>query len=215
MPKYFFLLLSAVGSLLLMGSCEGIFEDLYDTPPATASDGFGFIETNAAIKSGTIYIDVTSYQRWTYISLKNKTTDTSNIVMGEEAPAVWDFALHRYDVCTNGGAAFETSYSTLDEVRSGGIPAGAVFTADTLSQVVIDMSHMMDGYLDYDTCMVNPVLSRWLDVDLSSMPPVYAPSLRPYLLRLYDGSYAALFFANFMDEASVKGYVTIKYIYPL
>ena len=46
-----------------MGSCEGIFEDLYDTPPATASDGFGFIETNAATKSGTIYIDVTSYQR--------------------------------------------------------------------------------------------------------------------------------------------------------
>ena len=114
MLKYFFLLLSAVGSLLLMGSCEGIFEDLYDTPPATASDGFGFIETNTATKSGTIYIDVTSYKRWTYISLKNKTTDTSNIVMGQEAPAVWDFAMHRYDVRTNGGAAFETSYSTLD-----------------------------------------------------------------------------------------------------
>ena len=214
MRKYFFLLLS-IGSLLLLGSCNGIFDDLYDTPTATVSDGYGFIETNPSTKSGTIYIDVTSYQRWTYIDLKHKKTDTSNIMMGEGEPASWDFAMHRYDVRTNGGAAFETSYSTLDEVRSGGIPAGAEFTPDSLSSIVIDMSHMMEGYLDYDTCMVNKVLGRWLDVDLSTMPPIYTPSLKPYLLRLSDGSYAALFFANFMDEASIKGYITIKYIYPI
>ncbi len=214
MRKYFFLL-SLFGILLLQGSCDGLFEDIYNTPAATVSDGYGFVETNTTTKSGTIYIDVTSYQSWTYISLKNKTIDTSNIVLGEAEPHVWDFAMHRYDVKTNGGAACETSYSSLDEVRNGGIPAGAVFVHDTLSQVVIDMSHMMEGYLGYDTTEVNPVLSRWLDVDLSSMPPLYTLSQKPYIMRLCDGSYAALFFSNFMNEASVKGYVTIKYIYPL
>ena len=213
MKKYIFLV-SVIGTLLLLGSCEGVFDDIYDSPAATVSDGFGFVEINPDTKSGTIYIDVTSYQRWVYINLKNKTIDTSNIVMDEAEPTAWDFAMHRYDVKTNGGAACETAYTSLDEVRSGGIPAGAEFVEDSLSQVVIDMSHMMEGYLDYDTSYVNPVLSRWLDVDLSSMPPTYTPSLKAYIIRLYDGSHAALFFSNFMDEASVKGYVTIKYIYP-
>lgn len=213
MRKYFFLL-SAIGSLLLLGSCNGLFEDLYDNPVATVSDGYGFVRIDNANKCGTIYIDVTSYKRWTYVNLRDKTTDTSNIILGQEAPAKWDFAMHRYDVKTNGGAAFETSCANIDELRKG-IPEGATFTPDTLSRVVIDMSHMMDGYLDYDTSYVNPVLSRWLYVDLSSMPPIYTLSLKPYLLRLSDGSYAALFFDNFMDESSVKGFVTIKYIYSL
>ncbi len=213
MRKYFFLI-SVIGSLLLLVSCNGLFDDLYDEPVATVSDGYGFVRVDNANKSGTIYIDVTSYKRWTYINLKDKTTDTSNIIEGQEAPAKWDFAMHRYDVKTNGGAAFESSLSSIDDLRKG-IPEGATFAADTLSRVVIDMSHMMDGYLDYDTSYVNPVLSRWLNVDLSSMPPIYTLSLRPYLVRLADGSYAALFFDNFMDENSVKGFVTIKYIYPL
>lgn len=90
------------------------------------------------------------------------------------------------------------------------------FVADewTTDRITIDMSQMMDGIIVYAEDYYNPCLSRWLDVDTSTMPPVYTLSGRVYLLRLADGTYAALRLTNFMDDAAVKGVMTIDYLYP-
>ena len=206
------LLLTFTLSRLVFTACEGIFGGLYDEPlPKTE---YGFIETKED-NSGTIYIDATSYTRWTYVNLKRKRIDTANIPMGQAAPEEWDFALHRYDVQTNGGSAYETNFSSLEQLREEGIPAAAFFTPDSLSRIAIDMSGMMDGIIVYDTCPLNFTLSRWIEVNTSTMPPVYTLSMKPYVLRLSDGSHAGLLFSNFTNASLAKGYITINYIYPL
>ena len=210
--KAFFIGLAVSLPLLFCNACEGLFGGLYDDPQPDSD--FGFIRFDGD-NSGTIFIDATSYARWTYIRLKRKTTDTSNVLMGQAEPAEWDFALHRYDVRTNGGSAFETDYNSLEQLREQGVPAAALYTPDSLSRIAVDMSGMMDGNILYDTCMLNPVLSRWLEVNTSTMPPLYTLRLRPYVLRLADGSCAGLFFSNYVNSANAKGYVTIQYVYPL
>ena len=196
-----------------IASCNGIFSGLYDEVETTAP--FGFKLVNEAEGSGTIYLDVRDYEKWTYINLRERTIDSANMVKDEPEPQHWDFALHRYDVKTNGGAARETEFLTMDALMAHGHYDEGTFTADTAGRVVVDMSTMMDGYLGYHDSNINKVLSRWLNVDTSTMPPIYTLSGKVYVLRLADGTFAALLFTDFMDEASVKGFATIKYIYPL
>jgi hypothetical protein len=74
---------------------------------------------------------------------------------------------------------------------------------------------MMDGYLSYVESDYNEVLSQWLDVDTSNMPPSYTLSGKIYILRLADGTKAALKLENYMNESAVKGYMTIRYMYPI
>ncbi len=198
---------------LVMTSCNGIFSGLYDEVEATSP--FGFKQVNEADGSGIIYIDTRDYERWTYINLKDRCIDTANMVNGEPEPRRWDFALHRYDVQTNGGEARETEFLTMEALIANGHYGEGVFVADTSGRVVVDMSTMMDGYLGYHDTHINKVLSRWINVDTSTMPPIYTLSGKVYVLRLDDGTFAALLFTDFMDAASVKGFVTIRYIYPL
>ena len=189
----------------MLVSCDGIFGGLYDEP---AKNSFGFIQRDDDGYGGTIRLDATSYTRWSYIDLHHQHIDTANITLGQDAPFEWDFAIHHYDVKTHGGTATESPFDNvgmaieLEELN---------FVADVDSQVVIDMSTMMEGYLGYTPSPVNPVLSHWLDVDLSTMPPIYALSNKVYLLRLSDGTLVALQFTSFMDDSFAKGIVTLRY----
>lgn len=189
----------------MLVSCDGIFGGLYDEP---AKNSFGFIQRDDDGHGGTIRLDATSYTRWSYIDLHHQHIDTANITLGQDAPLEWDFAIHHYDVKTHGGTATESPFDNvgmaieLEELN---------FVADVDSQVVIDMSTMMEGYLGYTPSPVNPVLSHWLDVDLSTMPPIYALSNKVYLLRLSDGTLVALQFTSFMDDSFAKGIVTLRY----
>lgn len=189
----------------MLVSCDGIFGGLYDEP---VKNSFGFIQRDDDDHGGTIRLDATSYTRWSYIDLHHYHIDTANITLGQDAPLEWDFAIHHYDVKTHGGTATESPFDNvgmaieLEELN---------FVADVDSQVVIDMSTMMEGYLVYTPSPVNPVLSHWLDVDLSTMPPIYTLSNKVYLLRLSDGTLVALQFTSFMDDSFVKGIVTLRY----
>lgn len=200
-------------ALLALASCDGLFGGLYDEP--AEGSPMGFIERDADGRGGTIYIDARSYTRWTYLDLHTRSTDTAFIPLGQPEPHAWDLALHRYDVKTRSGAATVVAAKYVGELTSLPDTAGLAFTADADSQVVIDMSTMMEGYLGYAPSKVNPVLSRWLDVNTAEMPPIYTLSGDVYLLRLADGSCAALQFTGYANEAAVKGYVTIRYRYPL
>ena len=197
-----------------MTSCNGIFSSLYDDVK-TAVIPFGFKEINEDDSTGTVYIDTRDYEQWTYINLKDKIVDTVNMLTGEPEPEKWDFAVHRYDVKTNGGSALETDFRSFAELISASDYEDGVFVADTMSKVIVDVSGMMDGILLYHDSNVNKELSRWLNVDLSTMPPIYTMSEKVYVLRLADGSYAGLLFTGFMNESCVKGYITIRFKYPL
>lgn len=208
-----------VTALLSLPSCNGLFSGIYDQP-VEASE-FGFTKIEQATSSGTIYIDASSYTKWTYIDFETFSVDTTLIADdGSETGEVmegWDFAVHRYDTKTNGGSVIETEYTSLDDfMASGKLPSGEyvedIWTED---KVTIDMSQMMSGIILYAPSWYNPELSKWLNVDTSTMPPIYTMSEKVYVLVTAEGKAAAIKLANYMNDSKVKGFMTIDYVYPV
>lgn len=157
----------------------------------------------------TNHIDCRSYADWMYIRFS--TQDTLRRGYEEEPPADWDFAIHRYDCKTNGGAVLETSYTSIEAfVAAGSMPEGE-FVEDTDGRISVDMSGMMDGKVVYADSPLNTELCKWLNVNTNEMPPIYTPSKRVYLLRLSDGNLVALLFTDFSDASGVKGYISFDY----
>ena len=196
----------------LFSGCNGIFSWIYD--PAPQQTIFGFVETNPITHSGTIYIDATDYAKWTYINLAKMTIDTCNANMNVE-PTEWDFAIHRYDVKTNNGAAMETDYTSINQIIESNLNLSGTFTPDTFSKVMVDVSDMMNGNIKYADSYINPILNRWLNVNTEQMPPIYTLSNKVYILQLANGQHAALHFTNYMSSTNVKGFITIRYVFPI
>lgn len=208
-------LLTGVIAMLSLSACNGIFEDIYDEPLAEEKNEYGFIFVDSKTNTGRIYIDATDYTKWHYIDLHCKEVTTKSVE--EPSPTNWDFAIHRYDAKTNGGAVVESNATDIMAVPNiSTIPEG-VYVVDewTTDKITIDMSQMMDGVILYAEDYYNPCLSKWLNVDTSTMPPIYTLSGKVYILRLSDGTYAALRLTNFMNDAAVKGFMTIDYLYPV
>ncbi len=206
----FFIYTLTLGAALSLSACNGLFNGIYD----------GSAELNTEIKPGSFsQVNTTDYAEWVYINLK--TLQAKAVKIGEEyeseIPAEWHIAIHRYDIKTNEGAGYETSYTTFEELKAAGaLPGENAFVKDewTTGKIAVDMSGMMDGKIVYADSYRNSVLSRWLDVDLSTMPPIYKLSGKVYLLMLKDKSVAALRFTNYMNGKGAKGYIDFKYIYP-
>ncbi len=209
------LLLVGVTAMLSLSACNGIFSFLYDEPDKQVKNEYGFISEDADTHTGRIYIDATSFTDWQYIDLHNKALVKAPVDSLE--PAKWDFAVHRYDAKTNGGAVLESSAADFNALPGLAQLAAAGFVADewTTDRIAVDMSQMMDGVILYAESYYNPCLSQWLDVNTSTMPPVYTLSGKIYILRLTDGTYAALRLSNFMNDSSIKGFMTIDYLYPI
>ena len=189
----------------LLSACNGILDGIYDEPDNENNTGFE--------NEGEIFIDATSYTQWVYIDFSEQSTVT--LGYDEDAPQNWDIAVHRYDVKTNGAKVVETNYSDFDQAITATIDeADLVSDIWTTNQIVIDMSTMMDGYLGYTESSYNPELSKWLNVDTSTMPPIYTPSGKVYIVYLPDGTRAGVKLLNFMNDMQVKGYMTIQYMYP-
>lgn len=201
--------------ILSLPACNGIFEGIYDMPTTETGNEYGFILIDEGTRTGRIYIDATDYTEWHYVNLHDKQVTTTPV--GEAAPETWDFAVHRYDTKTNGGTVWESQAGAFDALPALESVSEEQWVADewTTDRITIDMSQMMDGIILYAEDYWNPCLSRWLDVDTSTMPPIYTLSGKIYLLRLKDGTCAALRLANFMNDAAVKGYMTIDYLYPV
>lgn len=203
--------LLGVIAMLSLSACNGIFEDIYDAPQ---TDATGFVAIDNKTHTGRIYIDATDYTEWHYIDLHNKEVITKDV--NDTPPTTWDFAIHRYDAKTNKGYVAECTAADFNSLPAVGSISNALFIADewTTDKITTDMSQMMDGIIIYAEDYYNPCLSKWLHVDTSVMPPIYTLSGRIYLLRLSDGTYAALRLTNFMDDSAMKGFMTIDYLYP-
>jgi hypothetical protein len=204
--------MSGVAAMLL-SSCNGLFDEIYDnvTTDEVVSE-YGFTKLSSDVEVGTIYVDASSYTKWIYLDFSEHRADSVSVF--DEAPLNWDLAIHRYDAKTNGGAVAETDiedFNLLSTAKIGNY-VGDTFTT---KKIVTDMSTMMDGYLSYVESDYNATLSQWLNVDTSNMPPTYTLSNKIYILRLADGSKAALKLENYMNESAIKGYMTISYMYPL
>ena len=199
------MIIAGAASMGLLSACNGILDGIYDEPDNENNTGFE--------NEGEIFIDATSYTQWVYIDFSERSTVT--LGYDEDAPQNWDIAVHRYDVKTNGAKVVETNYSDFDEAITATIDeADLVSDIWTTNQIVIDMSTMMDGYLGYTESSYNPELSKWLNVDTSTMPPIYTPSGKVYIVYLPDGTRAGVKLLNFMNDMQVKGYMTIQYMYP-
>ena len=200
-----------LGATMSLSACNGIFENIYDDP----------IETEMEIKENKFsQVKTVEYTEWAYIDLSARKVTTVQI--GEEyesqIPEEWDFAIHRYDIKTNGGAAFQTTYTSIDDfIAAGKLPEAEKFVEDewTTNKIAIDMSGMMEGNIVYTDSYYNAVLSSWLNVDTSTMPPIYTMSSQVYLLRLKDNTYAAIRFTNYTNAKGIKGYIDFDFSYPI
>ena len=112
-------------------------------------------------------------------------------------------------------AGMETDIKELK--ASGKLPAEENFIKDewTTDKIAIDMSGMMEGNIKYTEDYRNEILSGWLNVDTSSMPPIYTMSNQVYLIRLKDNTYAAIRFTNYTNARGIKGYIDFDFLYPL
>lgn len=134
-------------------------------------------------------------------------------------PEKWDIALHRDDVRTNGGAAFETEYTSMEELpASSEVFWGEAFDEDTYSEsdtwAVSD--RMMRGFVGNQRIKINYTLSSWLGVTLqipSKVPPEFTYNPHVFIVRLSDGTYAALRLASYVRNDK-KCCLTIDYKYP-
>lgn len=197
--KRLFLSVAIGAAAMLLHGCNGLFSSVYDTPDTAIASEYGFVTAATDNTPGKIYVDATDYSRWVYLNFSDMSIDTLGI--DDPEPKEWDIALHCYDAKTNGGAVKEEGSAEYVE---------DVWTTNT---IVTDMSTMMDGYLTYAESYYNKVLSSWLDVDKSTMPPVYTLSGKKYFVALADGREVELRLINFMDDSGVKGYLTIEYQY--
>lgn len=201
--------------ILSLPACNGIFEDIYDKPSSETGNEYGFIIVDEETRTGRIYINATDYTEWHYVDLHAKQVTT--VAVDGATPESWDFAVHRYDTKTNSGMVWDSSSNSFDMLPAPEAIPDEEFISDewTTDRITIDMSQMMDGVIIYAEDYWNPCLSRWLDVDTSTMPPIYTLSGKVYVLKLSNGDYAALKLTDFMNDAAVKGYMTIDYLYPI
>ena len=203
---------------ILLTACNGIFGGIYDTPePPTPAEGdrYGFIQVDEQAHTGRIYIDASDFTKWHYIDLHSRRVTTTAI--NGNAPANWDFAIHRYDAKTNKGRVAESNATDFGSLPSVGSFDKDLFLPDKWStdRIIIDLSQMMSGIIIYAKDYYNPCLSKWLNVDISVMPPIYTLSGKIYILVMSDGTYAALRLVNYMNDEAKKGFMTIDYKYPV
>ena len=122
--------LAALTSALV--SCGGNAQkapiDNINLEDTTAVESFGFTKKDSF--SGSIYVNASSYADWQYIDLEN--AEITSVKVGEAAPEKWNFAVHRFDVKTNGGAGFETDFDDLSKVADIQSVESLDFTADAV-----------------------------------------------------------------------------------
>ena len=136
----------------------------------------------------------------------------------QQEPEQWTFAVHRNNARTNGGAVYETAYTSISELNMNREALGKLtYIADEWSEnkVWTTQDQMLNSLIGSQGIRINHVLSSWLQVDLPPIPPSFTLNNHVFILRLSDGTYAALQLENYQNPAGKKCCLTINYQYPL
>lgn len=135
----------------------------------------------------------------------------------QTAPDSWTFAVHRNNVRTNGGAVLETTYTSMDQLpETSSSFQNMTFTEDEWSENAVwdSQDQMLMCYVPSQGITINKVLSSWLTMEIPPMPPSFTLNNHVFILRLKDGTYAALQLVNYLSPKGTKCYLTINYKYP-
>ena len=132
-------------------------------------------------------------------------------------PDTWHIAVHRNNVRTNGGAAYETPYTSMNDLPENSEAfKDADFTPDEWNQLDVwtIQAQMLQGLIGNQGIKVNPVLSSWLKVDIPPVPPIFTLNNHVFIVRFPDDTYAAIQLENYQNPAGTKCCLTINYKYP-
>ena len=131
-------------------------------------------------------------------------------------PEHWHIAIHRNNVRTNGGAVYETDFTSMDDLpKSSEAFVEATFTPDEWNErdVWTIQGQMLNGLIGNQGININNVLSSWLTVTMPP-PPVFTLNRHVFIVRFDDGTYAAFQLKNYLSASGVKCCLTINYKYP-
>lgn len=133
-------------------------------------------------------------------------------------PERWTIAVHRNNVRTNGCGVYETSYTSIESC-----PAdfrwleNLEYHTDEWNQTDVwaVQDRMLLGIIGNQGIYVNNTLGGWLSMDIPPMPPSFSLNPHVFILKLNDGSFAALQLADYIGVDGTKCCLTINYRYPL
>ena len=132
-------------------------------------------------------------------------------------PDQWDIAIHRNNVRTNGGAVWQSSLTDISKVGSSTQYSSMPFVEDSWSEVDVWVvqDQMLSGIVGSQRIKINPELSKWLTMEIPPMPPAFVYNGNVFIVRLSDGTYAALRLKNYKTPDGRNCGMTIEYKYPL
>jgi len=133
-------------------------------------------------------------------------------------PDHWDIAVHRNNVRTNGGAVYQTTLADISAVGTSTVYSAMPFVEDTWNETDVWAvnSQMLSGLIGCQRIKVNSELGKWLTMDIPPMPPVFRHNANVFILRLSDGTYAALRLKSYKTpNTNANCGLTIEYRYPL
>lgn len=132
-------------------------------------------------------------------------------------PEAWHIAVHRNNVRTNHGAAYETTYTSINDLpKNSETFRDSTFTPDEWNELDVwtVQDQMLQGLIGNQGIEVNPVLSSWLKMDIPPMPPTYTLNNHVFIVRFPDDTCAALQLENYQSPTGTKCCLTINYKYP-
>lgn len=132
-------------------------------------------------------------------------------------PDQWDIAIHRNNVRTNGGAVWQSSLTDISKVGGSTQYSSMPFVEDSWSEidVWVVQDQMLSGIVGSQRIKINTELSKWLTMEIPPMPPAFVYNGNVFIVRLSDGTYAALRLKNYKTPDGRNCGMTIEYKYPL
>lgn len=133
-------------------------------------------------------------------------------------PESWTIAVHRNNVRTKGCTVAPTDFSSVDDVPANKHYLNSLsYAGDTWNETDVwsVQDKMLLGLIGNQGIAINSVLSSWLTIKIPPMPPAFSLNNQVFVMRLPDGTHAALQLENYQSATGVKCCLTINYRYPL
>ena len=164
----------------------------------------------------TVQLDASSSKKWTYFSFATGqavTVDNDGI---KDVPKGlgWDIAFCRFYTRTNSGE------SNSDKNGKGGVFMSEVTSIEQAQipeddKFIIDEVGKLDPAMDIIVTSHNKELQKWLDLDMSKMPPIFSIKNKVFIIRCADGkTYAKVKFLEFENNEGKRVYPKFEYEYP-